>query len=421
MPMKYFHGESIPFKILAGGIPVLLGIYMAINPFPHKTAIENISFYSSVLFASILVAAGKRPLRFRNPLTLPFALFAVWSAVGLCFALDFTNSLHDLYAHLIQYLILLYLIVNFFRTERYLTILIGIVIFSGAVFALWAMTAFYIIQGFPLDTKLGLTSLDELSSNIIGILTLFPAVLALGWIMVEKNRYRRAAAFVCIAILGMATLATMARSALFAMAAALAIMIPLLLRNRRIFLSIVILLVLAVATMPVKERFTPTDFMDKVKATDRFSIALTYIEMVKDYPLTGIGFGMEAYGEKGLLEKYHARLPVEYRQQVPARAPHNSLIDVAVRTGLPGLGLFLYIIYSFVRMGIGLIKTGGSPYVREWGRCLLASFAALFIQSLFENTLSGPPAVALFAVMAMMAALWHLEHERAPGRETNLA
>jgi O-antigen ligase len=174
----------------------------------------------------------------------------------------------------------------------------------------------------------------------------------------------------------------------------------------------------ALIAMPVRDRFTPTDFREKIQATDRFSIALTYIEIVKDYPLVGIGFGMQAYGEDGLLNKYNSRLPIQYRQPVPAKAPHNILIDVAVRTGLLGLCLFLYILFSLVKMAKGLIKNGNSSFLREWGLCLFAAFAAIFIQGLFENTLSGPPAIILYTIMGMMTILWRLNQAVKSNHET---
>jgi O-Antigen ligase len=418
MQIKNFSVESFPFKFLAGSIPVLLGVYLAINPFPHKTAIENICFYASVLFVLILVGARKMTFHFRNPLSLSFALFAAWSFIGLFFALDRGNSIHDFYAHLVQYVIFLYLLVNFFHSEKYVSYLIWIVIASSTVFALWVMIYFYGIQGYPLSTKLGLESIDELSSNIIGTLTLFPMILSLGWLIRGKDHYRKAISFVCLVILAVATMATMARSALLAMAIALMIMLPLLMKNRRFFILLFVFFAVALIAMPVRGRFTPSNLIEKLQATDRFNIALTYIEIVKDYPLIGIGFGMQAYGEDGLLNKYNSRLPVQYRQPVPAKAPHNILIDIAVRTGLLGLCFFLYIAFSFVKMGRRLIKNGRSPFLKECGLCLLAAFAAIFIQGLFENTLSGPPAIILYTIMGMMTILWRLDQAAKANQET---
>jgi O-antigen ligase len=127
-------------------------------------------------------------------------------------------------------------------------------------------------------------------------------------------------------------------------------------------------------------------------------------EMIKDYPLTGIGFGMQTYFDESLLNKYTARLPLESR----VKAPHNLFIDVAVRTGLVGLAFFCYILASFIRMGWKLIRYGENHFIREWGLCLMAAFVAIIVQGMFENTLSGPSAIVLYIIMAMMTILWHL-------------
>jgi hypothetical protein len=38
----------------------------------------------------------------------------------------------------------------------------------------------------------------------------------------------------------------------------------------------------------------------------------------------------------------------------------------------------------------------------------MAAFVAVFIQGMFENTHSGPPAIVLYAILAMMTILWRL-------------
>jgi hypothetical protein len=43
------------FKILIFNVPILMGIYLFLNPFPHTTAIKEISFYTSVMIVILLV------------------------------------------------------------------------------------------------------------------------------------------------------------------------------------------------------------------------------------------------------------------------------------------------------------------------------------------------------------------------------
>jgi O-antigen ligase len=133
--------------------------------------------------------------------------------------------------------------------------------------------------------------------------------------------------------------------------------------------------------------------------------------MVKDYPITGIGFGMQTYLDENLLNKYNEKVPAKYRQQTPYQAPHNLLVDVAVRTGLVGFALFLYIIFKFLRVSWQIITSGKDDFVRHWGLCFLAAFVAVFIQGQFENTMSGPPAIILYTIFAMMVILWNIQSQ----------
>ncbi|MCD6153906.1 MAG: hypothetical protein J7J07_08375, partial [Syntrophobacterales bacterium] len=83
------------FKILNLSVPILMGIFIFFNPFPHTTAIKEICFYSSFFIVLILIYFKKIDFSFKSPLTLPFALFTAWVFIGLFFALDKENSIHD--------------------------------------------------------------------------------------------------------------------------------------------------------------------------------------------------------------------------------------------------------------------------------------------------------------------------------------
>jgi O-antigen ligase len=133
--------------------------------------------------------------------------------------------------------------------------------------------------------------------------------------------------------------------------------------------------------------------------------------MTKDYPIAGIGFGMQSYYDKALLDEYNARVSIKYKQHVPIKAPHNFLVDVAVRTGLVGLGLFLYILFASIRMSWNVIRQAKDNFLSDWALCCMGALFAILIQGLFENTMSGPPAIVLYAIFAMMTILWRLNTE----------
>ena len=181
-----------------------------------------------------------------------------------------------------------------------------------------------------------------------------------------------------------------------------------------------VFLVIAVVLMPVRERLTPHAVIERIRIMDdRINAWYCFGEMVKDHPLTGIGFGMETYYDESLLNKYNEKVPIKYRQAEPLKAPHNLVVDIAVRLGLVGLGFFFYTLFEFFRMGRHVIKKGTDDFFGHWGFCLMVALIALFIQGLFENTMSGPPAIIFYTIMAMMTILWHLKKKQEISSQTD--
>ncbi|MDD5451813.1 MAG: O-antigen ligase family protein [Desulfovibrionales bacterium] len=388
-------------------IPILMGVFLFFNPFPHTTTIKEICFYLSAFIVLLLLVFKKTAFSFKTPLSIPFTLFVLWSFFGLFFALDKPNSIHDFYAHLLKYLTFYYLLVNFFNTKKRLGVLIWIIILSAAAFSIWAITYFYFFMGNDIATQLGL-GFTEIPINIIGIVTLFAIILSLYLFRQLTNGYRKTFLVICLIITSLATLLTQTRGTLLAMVFSLTILS---LKNKKVLVVFTVSLLIAIAFLPVSHRLTMENIINKLRDDPRTGIAYNFIEVIKDYPITGIGFGMQTYADEKLLDKYNARVPTKYRQPITYKAPHNLLIDVAVRLGLVGLALYLYIIFTFVRMGWKKIKYGKDDVIRRWGLCLMAAFVAVFIQGMFENIHSGPPAIVLYAIFAMMTILWHLNME----------
>jgi putative inorganic carbon (HCO3(-)) transporter len=398
------------FELLKMCITILVGMFIFLNPYPHVTAIKEITFYGSVLLLLPLIFLKKEEFSLRTPLSIPFLLFVLWSFCGLFFALNKGNSIHDFYAHLIKYLLIFYLLFNFFATKERLLILIWTIIISTALYSAEMLVGFYIQSGYDISVKLGLYTDGqyEIPSNIIGISTLLGLLLSLYQLTKEEILYRKIVLTICVCATAIATLATQTRGTILAMMVSLLLSFP---RNKKILLFFFLFLALVIVVMPVKNQITPSAIIGKIHADDRVKIWYSFGEMVIDHPITGIGFGMQTYYDENLLNKYNEKVPAEYRQPIPHKAPHNLLVDVAVRTGLVGFALFLYIIFKFFQVSWQIIKSGKDDFIRHWGLCFLAAFVAVFIQGQFENTMSGPPAIILYTTFAMMVILWNIQSQ----------
>jgi O-antigen ligase len=395
---------KILFAVLNYSIPVFMGIYLFANPLP-AAVVNEFCFYLSVSALILLLVFRKTAFTLRTPLTLSFILFFLWAVFGLFFTLDFKNTLHGLRGHLLEYLIVFYLLVNYFNSQKKLEIISWIVIASATFFSIGALIQFYIIEGFSFSTRLGLT-FKEMPTDCIGFITIFAITLAFNRLQNSKAMTNTLLSVLCIVILSISTLLTQSRGSLIGLFASLVILC---FSNRKIIIVVIAVLILAFFVPGLKDRFDH----DKIMHNERVKINRLTMEVIKAHPVAGIGFGMQIYGNPDLvdLEKLNSQLPAEYRQERIIPTPHNTILDITVRTGIIGLALFLNILLASLLLLWKTFKMTKSQYFRSWAICLFACFISFLIPALFYDTTFGSPVIVFYTVLAMITILWNLARQ----------
>lgn len=391
------------FKALNLSIPFLIGAYIFLTPMP-LSSINELCFYLSVSILTFLLFFKKTAFTLRSPLTLPFILFFLWAVVGLFFTLDFKNTLHDLRGHLLEYTIVFYLLVNYFNTSKRLQILAWIVIASATVFSIGAVIQYYFIEGFPFTARLGYT-FYAMSTDNIGFITILGICFCLHFFYISKNIFCKISLMSCFFILCITTLLTQSRGSLLGLLAALVILC---FHNRKNVIFIMLTVSVIILMPSMKERATNIDGFTK---DIRIKINRLTLEVIKDHPITGIGFGMQIYGNKNVLdlEKINKQLPPKYQQRrAVIISPHNTILDVAVRTGVVGLAFFLYILINSLRMLCRTLKLKKGEYFKSWTVCLFACFVSYMLPALFTDTTFGPKAIIFYTILAMITVLWNI-------------
>ena len=386
---EYFVGLTILF---------LTGLRVFLNPFPGVSAVKEICFYAPLILFVFYCFRMRRVINLKTPLMLPFSLFTVWALIGLFFALNKGNSFHDIYSHLIRYILIYLFISVFFDTREKFLGLVWIVILSTAFFALGGLIYFYILTGHPLTERFttpGFVPHRE-------ILYEFSLVLAMYCVTWEKSAWRKTALALCIGALVSAILFTQTRSALIAVFVSIIILFH---KSKRLLFVMALLLAVILVSTPIKDRLSD----DTMRNNIRLDTGMIYVEMVRDNPLFGIGFGMQTYQDPKLMKKY-----VEGRERASQilGSPHNWILEIAVRTGIIGLGLFSYILFAFFKM-YAKVRTSGDELSRGWGFCVLTALIVFFIQGMFVDTQFGGQAVALYTIFAMMTILWRFSRAEA--------
>ena len=388
------------FEVLNQSVPVLIGIFIFFNPFPHTTAIKEICFYLAVLIMLILIVSKRSTFIFKTPLMLPFGLFVLWVFIGLFFALNKENSIHDFYSHLLRYIVLYYILINFFNSKKRLIYLSWIIISSATIFSFGGLFYFYFILGRRLTERFAI-SFSQIPTNFVSFITLFAIILSLRNILSEKHLNRKLIFVGCFNIILFATVMTKTRSAFIA---AVFAFIVLLINKKRLAIFLVSVLLVIVATTSLKDRFLHNNIIYSLRLDVNY---ITY-EIIKDYPIIGIGFGGQTYGQDIDLKAYQKRVPNKFKATRILNDPHNMLFSVAVRTGIVGLALFLYIIYIFLKICWKTIRYGKDDIIKNWGLSITSAFVAYFIIGLFEPTFSHMQQVVLYTIFSMITILWRL-------------
>lgn len=436
--------ETLFSRVLNGGVFWLMGIFIFFNPFPHTTSIQEISFYLSVFLIVLGIIFKKTPFSFKTPLSLPLVLFTLWAGVGLFFALDQENSVHDFYSHLLKYLMIYYILINVFNSKKRLEWLSWIIIISATLFCVGALGYEYLILGENENSARFGVRFVQNPTNLMGVITLFAAILSTHH-LAEKGRpwsYRGLFVFSLLALLAV-TVLTQSRSNFVAMGMVAVILLS---KYKKALLAFVVLFALFVCLTPMKERFflSESKIDNKASILHRISIAYISCEIIKDYPIFGTGFGIKTFQNRKVIDPkaYNARLPKKYRmdewaQRFPHlkaygeelskksgtdegspgesgiieylfKRPHNMFLIIGVRMGLVGLLFFLYLWFIAGKMCWKSMRHGTTDFLKGWGHCVMAAFVMFLVKGSLDPIFTHLTEVALFTILAMITIVWNL-------------
>jgi O-antigen ligase len=395
-------GKDKLFFALNVLIPVLMALYVFVNPLPLNS-VNEVCYYLSCAALVTLLLFRKTPFTLRSPLTIGLLLFFAWAVLGLFITLDFSNTLHDLRGYLLEYLIIFYLLINFYNSSKRLEFLSDLVIASAMVFSIGGLIIFYGIEGNPFSTRFGETFV-KMYTGFMCFTTIFAGTLSLRGVYQPGSMLRQSVYFFCFLVLTMVTMLNKSRGATISLCVALLIMC--LHRKKNIIL-------IAVAGAMIA--FTP-GFIDRINTMGftqdpRSKMFRLSVEVIKDHPIAGVGYGGEIYRNSHLvdLEKYDAGLPEKYQQKKDiVKSTHNTFLDVAIRTGLVGLALFCLIVLTAVWMLWDIFRRRKEEFFRSWSICLFACLASIMIIYFFADALYGAQGIILYIVLAMISILWNL-------------
>lgn len=400
--------EGRLFKFLENGIPFMLAIFIFIIPFPFNTSAQEILFYLSSAIAVFLIIGKQTTFSFKSPFTTSFILFGLWVLICIPFALNKGNSLHDFYAHLLKHLFIFYLLINYFKSKRLFLVLSWVIVISITTFTIGGIIYFYFLKGITLQYRFGLPEAG-VDINHIGFLVV-PALFITIALFTGSGVSKKL--FLCLSIISaiLATVLSGTKGALLGLVIPITFLIT---KYKKIIMVTLLCLLLLIMITPFKNKLHLQALQDSVVAEVeiyRFSIWHDYLQIIKEHPVFGMGYGMQSYNRDFFIQN-NFELPniAESKNSRSFFMPHNTLIDLAVRTGIIGGCLFLYCFYVFFRLGWLLCRDKNDDFVQSWALCIMACGLSLLIQGMFVDLMIGLQLIYLFIFFAMINILWQIK------------
>ena len=381
--------------------------FVFLFPLTITTSGTEIAFYGAAVILLTLFLTRRTEFTYHSPLIIPLLAFGLWAVIGLFTALDVAYSFHDLKSHFVKYLLLYLMVINLIDAPKKLNLLSWTIVISVGLFCMGSLIHEYLILSISPSTRFGL-ELIETPTNLIGVVTLFALILTTRLIAEERRKPMIGLLAAWAVPILSVTVLTQTRSNFLA----LLVMLPVLLYKRwkLLVVAILILATIIVAT-PARNRIK----MKIDKSTHhRISLAMIAVEVVKDHPITGTGFGIETMANHDLIppEVYNQRVPESNRLHGKHfYVPHNMFLSVTVRTGVVGLVLFSLILGVCLVMQIDLIRHGRTPFIRKWALCMLAAWMMFFVKGNLEPIFSRIPETIFFLILSITAVLWRMGHK----------
>lgn len=395
--------ENVGPKIIYYTPHCLMLLFFFLSPFTQDTSIKEFCFYISATFFLVTACYRKPWIVLQTPLTIAFTLFLFWAIAGIPTALNKPNTIHDIFAHWIKYVILYYLFVNYFqRTGEFLR-LATLIVITGCVYSVWYICIYYFFLGHSWSERLVLYPYRD-------FLFTFTSMVAIGLIQHHKSLIHRLLTSVALLSILAAAILSQCRNVVLAIAVGSLIYM---LKYKKPALGLILVVILSVAAFPA---FRGRLEWENLVKNERISTNLITFEIIKDYPLFGIGFGMQTYGYKEFIDlrAYYQKIPERLRHSLILASPHNLLMDVTVRTGIFGVLLFLYIYWCEVKMLYIMFRRSRNTEIKRWAMALAACFAAFLVQSQFGDAAFGLQAVVLFTILSLTSILWREYQQQRP-------
>ncbi len=330
------------------------------------------------------------------PILIPAMAFCYCVFLSAVFSIHPSNSLYN--AKNLALFIILPIFYDTVRDLEDIKLLFGVLILAGVISALYALTQFFASPDDLLEKRL--TSFMSHWMTFSGLLMILNILLFSHLLFSKKHPVWFYPAF---GIVSLALLLSLTRNAWLGFLAAATVLIAM----RKVRWVVAVPLVVAivfigsalifpsVVTNRISNIFNPNETSNR----DRILMIRSGWEIVKDYPITGVGINMI----KDVYPKY--RSPDSVQRYNPHL--HNNVVQLAAENGLLALICWLWLIGKVL---FDLIRWKRNEMSREEQFMIHGTIGiviSLFVAGMFEYNFGDSEIKMLFLSLITLPYAWH--------------
>ncbi|MDH7499930.1 MAG: O-antigen ligase family protein, partial [candidate division NC10 bacterium] len=125
------------------------------------------------------------------------------------------------------------------------------------------------------------------------------------------------------------------------------------------------------------------------------------LQLVSQHPWLGVGLGNFEFA----FPRFRSLEEWLISERLPLAEAHNDYLHMAAELGIPGLLLFLWLLFTLFAMSIRILRSSASPASYLRSLAITAGLVGLFIYAFFGFPLRNPvPSLYFFSFMAYLSA-----------------
>ena len=395
------------FAIIAFGFcftSFVAWVYICVLPF-MPTMVMVLGGLALLLCIVIKSVFGYKSKMFNDTYTLNmfFLFMGIAFAIAAVFSYARTSSVKIALVY-IAFLCATYALIRLLSTKKMLlTVINGISVFSIPVslFGIFQHFTGFDEQNTWIDTEM----FDEISGrvvsffgnpNVFGEYLILVILTSLICFFIMNNKYVKLLHLLAVGFSGVALIFTYSRGCWIGVL--FAIVIFLFMSKRKVFAAFCVLGMCSVFFLPdsIITRFTSVGNLADSSTSYRVYIWEGTLKMLKDFWVTGIGLGSDAF---------NAIYPLYAYSAITAPHPHNLYLVILTETGMVGAVAFLTIIVFYYKRLFSVVKNSNDNTLKIIASGLVAAMSGFLLQGMFDNVWYNYRVFLLFWIYIAIGAV----------------